>query len=219
MRPRGGEAARVTLEAALEPELRPPAPLPAPSGAFLGTGARRRVVVQPRFPEVSGACVPAGGAHLWSWEGCRGAGQPLNLQRDRVPHSHPGGGELLEPPGGGCRAGSSRPSSRPQAPTLCCFPVLCAPGRACAVLTAAGPVGSPVCIPPADGSVSGCARCSWAARVPWQFSGPVVGKLIGPPSQISTGRRLKLLLRATFLKLKPLLTPLLQNRLAQAVVF
>ncbi|CAK6448861.1 unnamed protein product [Pipistrellus nathusii] len=47
----------------------------------------------------------------------------------------------------------------------------------------------------------------------------VVGKLISQRSQIATGQRLKFLLRATFFKLKLLLTPLLQNRLAQAMVF
>ncbi|CAK6439766.1 unnamed protein product [Pipistrellus nathusii] len=43
---------------------------------------------------------------------------------------------------------------------------------------------------------------------------PVVGKLINQQSQISRVQRLKFLLRAKFFKLK-----LLQNRLAQAMVF
>nr|KAF6353591.1 hypothetical protein mPipKuh1_010504 [Pipistrellus kuhlii] len=47
----------------------------------------------------------------------------------------------------------------------------------------------------------------------------VIGKLISQQSQISTGQQLKFLLRATFFKLKLLLTPLLQNRLAQALGF
>lgn len=47
---------------------------------------------------------------------------------------------------------------------------------------------------------------------------PVVGKLISQQSQISTVR-LKFLLRAKIFKLKLLLMPFLQNRLAQAIVF
>nr|KAF6374440.1 hypothetical protein mPipKuh1_009659 [Pipistrellus kuhlii] len=48
---------------------------------------------------------------------------------------------------------------------------------------------------------------------------PVVGNLISPQSQISTAQQLTFLWRATFFKLKLLLRPLLQHRLAQAVVF
>ena len=47
----------------------------------------------------------------------------------------------------------------------------------------------------------------------------MVGKLLSQQSQISTVQRLKFLLRAKFFKLKLLLMPLVQNRLAQAVVF
>ena len=47
----------------------------------------------------------------------------------------------------------------------------------------------------------------------------VVGKLLCPQSQMSTGQQLKFLWRATFFKLKFLLMPLLQNRLPQAEVF
>nr|KAF6393905.1 hypothetical protein mPipKuh1_016819 [Pipistrellus kuhlii] len=47
----------------------------------------------------------------------------------------------------------------------------------------------------------------------------VVGKLISQKSQTSIVQQLKFLLRVKFLKLKLLLIPLLQNRLAQAVVF
>ena len=48
---------------------------------------------------------------------------------------------------------------------------------------------------------------------------PVVGKLISQQSQISTVQWLKFLLRAKFFKLKLLLMPHLQTRLAQVVVF
>ena len=47
----------------------------------------------------------------------------------------------------------------------------------------------------------------------------VVSKLISPQSQIPTVQWLKFLLRAKFFKLKLLLMPLLQNRLAQAMIF
>nr|KAF6342998.1 hypothetical protein mPipKuh1_010729 [Pipistrellus kuhlii] len=47
----------------------------------------------------------------------------------------------------------------------------------------------------------------------------VVGKLISQQSQISTVQRLKFLVRANIFKLKLLLKPVLQDRLAQAVVF
>lgn len=43
-----------------------------------------------RLRKVSGARVPAGGAHtFWSWEGGRGAGHRLTLQRNRAPYPHP----------------------------------------------------------------------------------------------------------------------------------
>ena len=47
----------------------------------------------------------------------------------------------------------------------------------------------------------------------------VVGKPISQPSQISTVQRLKFLLRAKFLKLKLLLTLLLQNRFSRPWYF
>lgn len=87
------------------------AQVPRPlSGAFPGAGARRR------------AGVPGGAHTFWSWEGGRGAGHPLILQRNRAPHPPPPPQKLLEPHGGGCRAGSPHPNSRPQVPPIVLVP-------------------------------------------------------------------------------------------------
>ncbi|KAK1333688.1 hypothetical protein QTO34_006074 [Cnephaeus nilssonii] len=88
-----------------------------------------------------------------------------------------------------------------------------------------GLVGQPVTLPCAHSTASevtttcwGRGACGWSPCSNQLIgTNAVVGKLISQQSQISTEQRLKFLLRAKFFKLKLLLTPLLQNRLAQAM--